>query len=57
MVIIIDKKTDKKKITNSLAQLKSSRAKQPKLADFYGKLKNSFGDGISYQKKMRGEWD
>lgn len=57
MVIVIDKKIDKRKVKDVLKKLEDRQAEKPKLADFYGKLKNTFGDGIEYQKKMRSEWD
>ena len=36
---------------------KRIQKKQPSLANFYGKLKGTFGDGLDYQKKVRNEWD
>jgi hypothetical protein len=35
----------------------NARNKKPKtLADFYGSLPDTFGDGLTYQKKIRDEW-
>ena len=57
MVIVIDKKIDKKKVDAALQKLSDSKKKTPKLSDFYGKLEGVFGDGLEYQKKIRSEWD
>jgi hypothetical protein len=39
--------------------LKSSGERQKKkltLRDFYGALKDTYGDALAYQKKIRDEW-
>jgi hypothetical protein len=36
--------------------LHDSKEKKKTLADFYGSLPNTFGDGLAYQKKVRNEW-
>ncbi|MFI5161629.1 MAG: hypothetical protein ACHQHN_10155 [Sphingobacteriales bacterium] len=56
MVIVVDKNTDKKEIEAALKKVKRDTAK-PALADFKGKLKDTFGDALEYQKKLRDEWD
>jgi hypothetical protein len=56
MVITIKKGETKKDIEAAVKRLKK-KANQPKLSDFYGKLKGKFGDGLTYQKKIRDEWD
>ncbi len=56
MVIVINKGADKKEIDKALKKI-GKQSKKPKLTDFFGKLKNSFGDGLEYQKKIRNEWD
>lgn len=55
MTIIIRKNAGKGEIEHALEKIK----KQPKakLSDYYGKMKGAFGDGLSYQKKVRNEWD
>ncbi len=35
---------------------KSRKKKSKTLTDFYGELPRVFGDGLSYQKKIRNEW-
>ncbi|QPH37701.1 hypothetical protein [Pedobacter endophyticus] len=57
MVIVIDKKIDQRKVKEALKKLEDCQAKKTKLADFYGKLKNTFGDGVEYQEEIRGEWN
>ena len=47
MVVIINKETDKKQIEKS--------GKEKKLTDFFGKLKDHFGDRLEYQRKLRDE--
>ena len=56
MVIVVNKDTDKKEIEAALKKIKQQPGK-PKLADFKGKLKDTFGDALEYQKKLRDEWD
>lgn len=56
MVVIIDKEANQEEIKAALKKIKPNPEK-PKLMDFYGKLKGKFGDGLSYQKKLRDEWD
>lgn len=57
MVVIIDKNTPPKDIEKALKKLNKSTLEKPRLADFYGKLKGAFGDGLAYQKNIRNEWD
>lgn len=56
MVIVISKKSGKKQIADALKQLQKNK-NNIALADFYGKLKGQFGEGIDYQRKIRDEWD
>ena len=56
MVVVINKDTDKEEVRAALEKIKKA-SKKPKLTDFYGKLKGTFGDGLDYQKKLRNEWD
>ncbi len=50
-----DKPEDAFKALNDLAK-KSRKKKGKSLADFYGKLSGNLGDGLTYQKKIRNEW-
>jgi hypothetical protein len=56
MVITIKKGDGKKEIEAAVKKL-SKKTSHPRLADFYGKLKGQFGDGLAYQKKVRDEWE
>ena len=56
MVVVINKKTEKKEVKAALKKIVENSEK-PKLADFFGKLKGVYGDGLNYQKKLRNEWD
>ena len=57
MVITIKKGETKKEIEAAVKRLGKKRSSKPALADFYGKLKGKFGDGLTYQKQLRNEWD
>ena len=52
MVVTIKKNDSKKEVESALKSLKK-KVKKPVLSDFYGKLKGSFGDGLTYQKETR----
>ena len=52
MVITINKDTKPEEITRELEKLKKPQNNQG-LAEYYGKLKGAFGDGMEYQKKLR----
>ncbi len=56
MVIVINKGSGKDEIKAALKKIQKDK-KEPKLSDFFGKLKGAFGDGLNYQKKLRDEWD
>ncbi|MEX8548784.1 MAG: hypothetical protein V5804_14400 [Mucilaginibacter sp.] len=56
MVIVINKDADQDEIKAALEKIKANSEK-PKLMDFYGKMKGKFGDGLTYQKELRDEWD
>ena len=56
MVVTIKKGAGKKEIEAAVRSIEK-KTKKPVLADFYGKHKGKFGDGLTYQKKLRNEWD
>jgi hypothetical protein len=49
-----DKPSKIRKVLNKATRLRSKGKK--KLSDFYGKMPNLYGDGLTYQKKVRNEW-
>jgi len=55
MIITVNKDTKPEEIDKALKKL--TKFKKKSLSSFYGKLKGSFGDGLTYQKKIRDEWD
>ena len=55
MIITINKNTKPEEIAEALKKLPKSKKKS--LLSFYGKLKGTFGDGLTYQKEIRDEWD
>lgn len=56
-IIKISAKSNLKEIEIALQKLVKNRMKgKKKLADFYGKMPGIYGNGIEYQKKIRGEW-
>lgn len=57
MVVIVKKDATKEDIEKALKKLDQAAPKKPRLADFAGKLKGFFGDGLAYQKNIRNEWD
>ncbi|HWZ04217.1 MAG TPA: hypothetical protein VNX40_11450 [Mucilaginibacter sp.] len=52
MVIKINRNTKPEDIQKALSKLPMSDKKT--IASFYGKLKGAFGDGLKYQKNIRG---
>jgi hypothetical protein len=56
MTIIVKSAQSDKEIKAAKKKLKD-KEKRPALADFYGKLKGKFGDGLAYQKQIRDDWD
>lgn len=57
IVIKITRKSKPEETRKALDELASKRKKSPKkLSDFYGKMMGSYGDGLTYQKKLRDEW-
>ncbi len=54
MVVIIEKEASQEEIKANLKKIKPDPEK-PKLIDFFGKMKDRFGDGLSYQKNLRNE--
>ena len=56
-VVRIKKGNTAAEAKEALSQLIKSRQKQrKKIADYYGKQPGLFGDGLTYQKKLRDEW-
>lgn len=56
-VIKISSKNKPEEIRKALEKLTKLRKKgKKKLADFYGKMPHLYGDGLTYQKKVRDEW-
>lgn len=49
-----DKPSDVRKALSKAMKLRKKGKK--KLSDFYGKMPNLYGDGLTYQKKVRNEW-
>ena len=57
IVIKISSKKKPEEVRKAPEKLNEARGKKKKkLSDFYGKMPNVFGDGLSYQKKVRNEW-
>jgi len=63
MVITIKKDAKPAEIKKQLIKLsgkvppgKKTGRKKKTLSDYYGSLKNVFGDGLKYQKQVRNEW-
>jgi hypothetical protein len=54
MVITINKDTKTEEIDKALKKLTKSIKT---MNSFYGKLTGVFGDGMEYQKQIRGEWN
>ena len=55
MTITIKKGEGKLEIEAAVKRF-AKKTNKPALADFHGKLKGKFGDGLAYQKKLRDEW-
>jgi hypothetical protein len=56
MVVTIKKGSNKEEVLEAISKISKEENKKG-LLDFFGTLKNSFGDGLEYQKKIRNEWD
>ena len=57
VIIKIGRKSKPEDTNKALAKLVKKRKKRGRnLSEFYGKLKGVYGDGITYQKKIRDEW-
>lgn len=57
MIIKISRKSKPEETRKALDRLVSQRKKKgKKLSDFYGKMKGIYGNGLTYQKKIRDEW-
>jgi hypothetical protein len=58
IVVRISKNSKPENISKALKKLAEKTAKKTrkKLVDFYGKMPGAYGDGLSYQKKIRNEW-
>lgn len=57
MVVTIRKGETRKQIEAAVSKLEKKKSSKHSLADYYGKLKGRFGDGLKYQKSIRNEWD
>jgi hypothetical protein len=58
MIVRISSKDKPEKTRKALEKLATARRKKGRtLADFYGKLPGIFGNGLTYQKKVRDEWE
>lgn len=57
MTIHLDKNSNPEEIKKQLDSLANAQNKKKSLAEFSGKLKGVFGDGLEYQKKIRNEWN
>jgi hypothetical protein len=55
-LVKISSKNKPEEIRKALAKITSGKKKGKKLSDFYGKLPGTFGNGTTYQKKVRNEW-
>lgn len=57
MVIKISAKSKPEEAQKALERMARARKKsKKKLSDFYGKLPGVYGNGLTYQKKVRDEW-
>lgn len=57
MVVRISSKSKPEEAQKALERMARARKKnKKKLIDFYGKLPGLYGDGLTYQKKVRDEW-
>ncbi len=58
MVVKISANSKPEEAKKALERLARSRKRnnKKKLAAFYGKLPGAYGDGLTYQKKVRDEW-
>jgi hypothetical protein len=58
MVIELEKPITEEKVKKALAMIKKGNGpkRQKNLAKHFGKLKRGI-DGLTYQKKIRNEWD
>ena len=57
-VVKISKNSKPEDTHKALNKLAEKIRKKPlrTLADFYGKMPGVYGDGLTYQKKIRNEW-
>jgi hypothetical protein len=56
VIIKVTSKTKPKAIKQALSKRKKHTPSQKTLADFYGALPKTFEDGLTYQKRLRDEW-
>ncbi len=56
VIIKVNSKTKPKAIQQALSKREKSKPIQKTLADFYGALPKTFEDGLTYQKRLRDEW-
>jgi hypothetical protein len=57
MTIHINSNSSPNDLEKELKKLSESKKNSNSLAQFAGKLKGVFGDGLDYQKKLRNEWN
>jgi len=57
MTIHINSDLNPKDLKIALDKLSDSKNSKNTMAQFSGKLKGVYGDGLEYQKKIRNEWD
>jgi hypothetical protein len=57
-VVKISKHSKPQDARKALDKLAEKGRKKPRktLADYYGKMPGIYGDGLTYQKKVRDEW-
>jgi hypothetical protein len=56
-IIKISKNSKAEETRKELELLAKKKNSKPSLKKFFGQLPGAYGDGLTYQKKMRHEWD
>ncbi|GIL23924.1 MAG: hypothetical protein BroJett042_24370 [Bacteroidota bacterium] len=58
IIVKVTRKTKPETIQKALRKMAGKRAAGNKktIADFYGALPSTYGDGLTYQKQLRDEW-
>jgi hypothetical protein len=58
LIVRISAKDKPEKIRKELEKLTATRARKKKtFASYYGSLPATYGDGLTYQKTQRDEWE